>query len=402
MKGKIRKKRNGAGAQRGSYLATMTGIIILAVLLFIAAYFKMNGLIMLLICLLIVSVTAFLWTSLSLSRLELETGSGEVCGFPGEELSAGAALTNNKILPVLWLKLRMPDESEKILAAKSGDGTVRSLLWIMPYQTISWNLKLDAKKRGCCLIDCLRVAGGDGLGLSEREENIFLKRPAAFIVYPELVPTDCTPLLRRLQEPETVPFGTYEDTTLIKYARGYQHGDSARRINWRQVARTGSLEVNIYEKQEMRHIALALDMEAFVYMEEVSDGRETHLELSLDEEAFEDTVSLLASAAMELLEHDVCCTLIAPDGRVSAGSPGQGADILRSLAMLDPLRDAGKLPDEGDLAFRHRDGPVFLFTNECDARIKEWLERWKSLGACVICRKGASDDGVMAADEVRA
>ena len=399
----VKKKSGRIRTLRGSYLVTEAGIIILAVLLLISAYFRAGMLIAFLSGLLIISVIAFLWAHFSLARLELAAGASGAEGFPGEYLCVKASLKNNKFLPVFWLKLSAAKEAGDVLVLPQEDGAVRSFLWVMSYQELSWEIKLKAGKRGYWNAESLTAAGGDGFGLTERQREVFFRRPVVFIVYPELVPVTSAPFRKRLQELETVPFGSYEDTTLIKYARSYRCGDNARRINWRQAARTGELEVNIYETQDMRHIALALDAEAFIYLEEVEENREKHLEKRLYEEAFEETVSLLASAALDLLEHDVCCTVILPSGRTTAAGPQQGADILRALAMVRPLKEEGHLPDEADLALRHRDGPVFLFTNEADARIEEWLENWRALSAHVVCRdkKGCTDPAVMLAEEVR-
>lgn len=377
---------------RGSRLATKTGIIVLAVLLLVSAYFQVRSLIILLAGLLMISVIACLWTYFSLSKIELIAKTPAAEGFPGEELTLKASITNRKILPILWLNISMPQSPSSLPVSADGDGALCSFVWIMPHQTITWDITLTAVKRGYLRLECLRVSGGDGFGLSETEKNLFFQVPADVIVFPKLINVDVSPLQRCLQELEVVPVGAYEDTTLIKYARSYMHGDSARRINWRQAARTGELEVNIYERQAMCHATLAIDIEAFIYIEEIKEEGDVRSEKRLREEEFERMISLCASAAMELARRNVCCTMILPDGRVSAANPSQGRDILRALAMLDPLKENAALPGEEDKEFRHRDGPVFLFTDVFDSRIETWLEEWRSLSARVIVTGGGSSE----------
>ena len=400
---KIKTPLKAARKQQGSNLVTIAGIIILAVILLIAAYFKVSSLIVLLIILLLISVIAYLWSAFSLSHLEFSFSSSHTEGFPGQELKVKASLTNKKILPVIWLSLSMPEKKVKAVSAGKEDGSLRSFLWVMPYQTLSWDLKIKAKKRGYWRAEALRVSGGDGFGLSVQEKNLVIEDPVTFIVYPALVPADTSVLRRRAQELETVPHGTHEDTTLIKLVRDYQYGDNARNINWRQVARGGELSVNVYETQEMRHIALALDTESFVKTVVIEEDNIKKSVRRLNEKAFEDTVSLLASVALDLLEHDVCCTLYLEDRRICAKESAQAGEILCALAMAEPEKEELGLPGEAAFSMRHQDGPMFLFTNKADERIQAWLNTWRDLSAHVICagKKTVSDPAVIEAREVR-
>ena len=400
---KTKTPLKAAKKQQGSNLVTIAGIVILAVILLIAAYFKVSSLIVLTIILLLISIIAYLWSAFALSHLEFSFSSAHTEGFPGQEMSVRASLTNKKLLPVIWLSLSMPEKKVRAVSAKTEGGNLRSFLWVMPYQTLSWDLKLKAKKRGYWRAENLRVAGGDGFGLAQQEKNLDIKNPVTFIVYPELVPADTSFLRSRAQELETVLHGTHEDTTLLKLVRDYQYGDNARNINWRQVAKSTQLIVNVYETQDMRHIALAFDTESYVKTVVIEEDNIKKSVRRLNEKAFEAAASLLASVAADLLEHGVCTTLYLEDRRICASAPAQAGEIFCALAMLDPEEEKLDLPGESAFSFRHQDGPMFLFTNKTDARIQTWLNTWRDLSACVICtgKKTLSDPAVIEEGKVR-
>ena len=389
--------------QTGSNFVTKTGILLLVLLLLAAAFFQVDSLVLLLIALLILSVIAYAWTYFSLSRLDLDAEAPSAEGFPGEDLTLRASLTNRKLLPVIWLRLSAPVRSYAPVRPPEEDGTIRSFLWVMPYQTITWNMTLHAERRGVWAPAPLRIAGGDGFGLAEQERSLSPVRPFEFAVYPALVPVNTAPLRRCIQNPEVVPNGRYEDVTLLRHVRDYQDGDSARQINWRQMARTGELIVNVYEKQEVRHITFALDAEAFLYTRTIEQEGTTRLLRCIYDTEFEAAVSLLASAALDLLEHGLYVTLFLPQGRISAPNERYGRAVLYALAQLDPLAVPGALPDDAVFAGRHQDGPLFLFTRSADARIDGWLERYRAMSPHVICLAEAdrTDPAVWSAERIR-
>lgn len=428
--------------QTGSNLVTKAGIVLLALVLLAAAYFRVDTLVGVAAAFLMISVIAYLWAYFSLSRISLCGGQPAAEGFPGEELTIHACVKNEKLLPVIWLRLKMPEAPEGGFCVRplQADGTLQTFLWVMPYQEIEWEMTFQAVRRGVFAPEALRVCGGDGFGLAEQERDLRPNVPFELVVFPQIMPVDTAPLRRYVQAFETSQKGIYEDHTLLRHTRSYQYGDPVKAINWRQTARSGRTIVNLYEKQQVRHIALGIDTESFAYTQYVEKDGQKRPVRRVREAPFEEAVSVLASAAMDLLDHGLCVTLYLPQGRSEPTAPAVvrneaqkywseqirsqegerirayglhrvtaqdvrgGRALLRELSYLDPLTQKVPLPEEEMLSAAHTDGPLFLFTRCADERVLVWLEEYRHAGVHVIAgevpgRRAGGEDGRDAGEE---
>jgi len=268
---------------------------------------------------------AKLWSRLSFARIRGALQVDKQKMFPGETLNLTIQAENDKLLPV-WLQVRVGLQG----ALKSEDGSTQlekdsGLLW---FQKVSFNWELTALKRGVHRIGPLVFEVGDLLGFYPRQ-----KKTADFhetVVYPRLVQ------LKRLPLPRRDFFGIpgvkspIEDPVYIHGTRDYQHRRPARFIHWKASARLNRLMEKICEPAEQEKILIMVRVEHF---SEDPTG-----------ESFERCLEAAASLAVEL-ERRRYAVGVTTNGRLKGGgrpelkisrSPGQMADILETLARLEP------------------------------------------------------------------
>ena len=370
--------------QLGSNLATAAGLVMLGLLTLLAAYLQIPALLAALLVVWLLCLIAYVWARLALSRLDVSLDGEDSRAFPGEELSVDARLENRKFLPLLWVEARFPLDRDSCVApaeeeeAAEGErpeedrALTERFLWVMPQQSIRWQQRAWAVHRGVCRFDSLELASGDGFGLADRRRRISLGAGFRFVVYPAVREVDVSPILRRMSELERFDRGLYTDNTLIKTIRDYQEGDSFRDINWRVLARQGSLQVNVREKLAMRRVCLAADLESFSYTRTIEAGGESHMERLVYGEELERMLSLVASVIVAVHEQGVLCSLVIPGAGEAPARvltpevrETQVPELLTALAEVAYRGEKSSFPGEEMLAKRHRLGQLFLFSRVC-------------------------------------
>lgn len=147
--------------------------------------------------------------------------------------------------------------------------------------------------------------------------------PERLLVYPELIPV--APLLRRQRldagELESRMKGQGSGLYAI---RDYIDGDPARSIHWKLSARSGSIKVREFEREEARRIRIILD------------AKLASAPTERDLEEFERSISMAASLAKHFIERGHETALWSPAGSIPSGSgERQLRKILRALAEAD-------------------------------------------------------------------
>lgn len=363
----------------GSNLVTPTGLVFLGLLTLVAAYLRAGALEALLIVLLILCLTAYFWSRAALGHIEVELEQEDLRAFPGELVEAGAHLTNAKFLPVIWLEVRFPTAGtvcvapppEELSGLEPGEAPElrESFLWVMPQQSIFWRQRAQAVRRGVCELRHMDLFSGDGFGLSDRRQSAQLRRGFRFIVYPEIRHVDAAPLLTRLSELERSRSGFYTDSTLINNIRDYRRGDSFRDINWRLLARQGTLQVNVHERMAMRRLCLMPDLASFGYTEVKETGGERRTVHCVHEAELERMLSVIASIIVEVNAQDVLCSLVIP----SAGDTparlitpeereAQVTQLLTAIAEINYHGEDSFFPAADIAENSHMLGQLFLFS----------------------------------------
>lgn len=388
----------------GSNFVTVTGLAILAILTLVCAYLGYSTLEALLVVILLLCLAAYLWARGSLGHISVEFDNSDCRAFPGQTMEAGAELVNAKLLPLLWLDLEIPDSGKGCVAPvddgedceKRSGPITEHFSWIMPHQRLSWRQGALAVHRGVCRVDSVELMSGDGFGLTVQQRSVPVPGGFRFVVYPKLLPVDITLILRNMRELEPAKNGFYTDKTLLSGIRDYRDGDSFRDINWRLMARTGSLQVNVHERLSMCRVCFVADVQSFAYTEEVAEDGERKTVTRVHTDEMERMFSLLASMITALTGREVLCTLVLP----SIGERGskilipqvrseQIAEQLTALAEVDYSGEQTGLPVEEMLNMRHKLGQVYILSRELKTAIGTELDG--ELGLLRILQEAEED-----------
>lgn len=215
-----------------------------------------------------------------------------------------------------WLHL--PDLSLRVVADRvSAPGIITARAYfpyVPPHATVSRELVLDFARRGRYV--------QDGFGLSTRFPFSFLVKTRRVllarevVVYPSVQPTD--------ELFEILPMITGEFEAFVRgrghdlyRIREYLPEDSARHVDWKASARTGSLKVREFTREDERKLRVVFDNPA---------------EQAVDNPAYERGVALAASLGWHFAGENTDLSFAAPGY--------QGAndiyDFLRYLALVGP------------------------------------------------------------------
>jgi uncharacterized protein (DUF58 family) len=271
------------GALAGSAMAGFTALVVLFGLALSAA------------------LVTKLWSYLCLKGVTCERHLSERRVFPGDEVVLTLRVVNRKMLPLPWVEIQ--DELPAALIGAAGvrdregsDETApeaglvtlsRStpLLW---YAAASFAQRLEPSARGYYPFGPLTVMSGDIFGLHPRD--LVQAGIDHLTVYPR------TYALSQLGIPALSHLGDtrsdlrfFDDPSRLVGVRDYEPGDSLRRIHWKASARSGALQVKLFEFTTDLKVAVFLGVDTFT-------GRpQDDLELG---------ISTAASVARHLLERD--------------------------------------------------------------------------------------------------
>ncbi|MFN2235809.1 MAG: DUF58 domain-containing protein [Anaerolineales bacterium] len=173
--------------------------------------------------------------------------------FLGEKISVELEISNKKLLPIPWLRIR-----EGLPVQLSGPDAFNRVLTLAPRAKENFFYKLEARKRGYYTIGPLFLSTGDLLGLGSKE--LLSEGQTEYLtVFPKVVQ------LANLKFPSHSPLGSlrhtqpiFEDPTRVKGKRDYIAGDSLRRVDWKTSAITGRMQVKLFEP------SIALDTMTFL------------------------------------------------------------------------------------------------------------------------------------------
>ncbi|MDH8677783.1 DUF58 domain-containing protein [Fusibacter bizertensis] len=218
----------------------------------------------------------------------------------GESIRLTTEMTNKKILPLPWIKLRshlpnsfiaISDEPESTDESTSYDEEftlhpyreheiVTSLLF---YEKVSKHETFKCIARGYFKLDASEVEFGDLFGLYTSTFN-YMKTPTLY-VHPRIHPID-----RLLISPNgqlgafSVKRWILPDPILAVGTRDYTHNDSFRSISWQATAKVGKLQV--------KNMDFSADQKCMIYLDVQTSPR--HWE-GIDPVLIEKSIELTAS-----------------------------------------------------------------------------------------------------------
>jgi len=261
-------------AYRMDYRVTREGIVYLAGIFIIALAALNTGnnlLFMTLACMLAGILISGLLSQIVLSGVELRLDLPEHI-FANQPVMALAELTNHKLrLPSFSLRLvgakggakgrgkaGAPRQGKSKAASQASDILTMPVYfpYLPPRQQSRQGVQLVFPRRGVYRQDSIGVQTRFPFGFLEKTRQVESKMEA--VVYPSVAPSEefyeVLPLVTG--ELESFTRGRGNDLYSI---RDYQTFDSARHVDWKASARTGSLQVREFAREDERRVLLVLD-----------------------------------------------------------------------------------------------------------------------------------------------
>ncbi|MGW8250687.1 MAG: DUF58 domain-containing protein, partial [Anaerolineales bacterium] len=236
----------------------------------IGLFTRISFLVALSFSLLVVLGLAQWWQKRSLNDVVYQRKFKYTRAFPGEIYPVKVEIENRKFMPLSWLRIQDPwpkmvgPEDEQILAPSHVTDLgylthVFSLRW---FERAQRSYPLLFRKRGAYTVGPAQLESGDLFGIFN------LQRPMGsaeqLTVFPALIP------LNKLELPPENPYGDqhsrrrlFEDPNRPMGVREYHPEDSFRRVHWPATARTGQLQVKVYQPTSARVMVLCLNVSTY-------------------------------------------------------------------------------------------------------------------------------------------
>ena len=314
------------------YRITLEGWIYLVgiILVALAALNTGNNLLFLILASLIAIVLlSGVLSSITLSGIELRLVLPEHI-FAGQPVRAMVELENEK--------LTLPSFSLRVEATKTKQAQANAMLETpvyFPYlpkrDRVQQVIPVTFPRRGVYRQEAFRIVTRFPFGFLRKARKLNLKTEA--LVYPSVDPTteyrNVLPVLQGAVE--TVTKGRGQD---LYGVRDYVHTDSARLVHWKATARSGSLMVREFTREEDARVLLVLDPHSAAAAEKSSaDPLSTILN-----DRFERAVALCANIAWHFYQANTMLQFRSLDFDTPLAPADKHIfDILRHLAVVQPL-----------------------------------------------------------------
>jgi uncharacterized protein (DUF58 family) len=222
-----------------------------------------------------------------------------------------------------WIKL--PDRRlRRVTVLPPPPGIFQGMAYFpfVPAQVeASADLELKFDQRGCYREDSFGLATRFPFAFFTKTRHVALRREV--IVYPRIEPTqqlsEILPMVRG--EWESFVRGRGSDLYRI---REYMPEDSARHVDWKATAKSGSLKVREFAREDERRVCILFD---------------NPLAGTIREKDYEKAVDLTASLAWHFANENAETSFIAP-GRARTRDLHE---YLAWLAVIEPVKGSGEL-----------------------------------------------------------
>ncbi len=289
--------------------------------------------------LLLVLAVSHVWRNLALFGVSYTRRFDRDHAFPGEPIAMTFTVTNEKPLPLTWLRVRdklpVSPEAENLISQAAteiaGGYFLNNNYAMHAWERIHRTTTLQFRRRGYYTLGPVTYRSGDVFTLFtvEREH----KDLDTLVIYPKIYPLDALGL------PAKEPFGElkvrrslFTDPIKTQGIRDYQPQDRFRDIHWKATARRGTLQTKVYDPSTGMTMAVFLNVATFAkhWMGFNPDLLERAISVagSIASFGFEAGwgVGLYANGAMPNADQPL---------RVHPGrSPGQLTHVLEALAAV--------------------------------------------------------------------
>jgi uncharacterized protein (DUF58 family) len=246
-------------------------VLVLAVIL------NLKWLIAFSVSLILIFLISLYWSRHALDGVSYQRKWRYRRGFPDEKIDVHIEVQNNKLIPVPYLRASDPwpmpagPEDTTVLAPYHipGKGLMVNLYSLRWQEHIRRKYTLLLRERGEYPLGPARLEASDPFGLFEQQRDADTRpdsshgEPAQeyITVFPRLLPFSA------LNLPTDDPFGDqrtrrrlFEDPNQPMGVRDYQPEDDFRRIHWPATARTGQMQVKVYQPVSSRVLVVGLNV----------------------------------------------------------------------------------------------------------------------------------------------
>lgn len=213
----------------------------------------------------VVWLAARVWERYGFRRVSYTRRLSRRRAFTGDTLEYTIALSNDKMLPLIWVEAQdpFPEGLELVGASVRGESLETNrhhsiTASLLPYQRATWKFDLRCRRRGYHRIGPVRMRSGDIFGFTSSE--VRHSGVDNLLVYPRVVD------LESLLAPPRHPFGLareraalHPDTSRVKGQRDYRVSDPLKQIDWKATARAGRLQTRVYEPAAALNMLIALN-----------------------------------------------------------------------------------------------------------------------------------------------
>lgn len=251
-----------------------------------------NLLFLILACLIALILMSGILSSISLSGVEMRLLLPDHI-FAGQSVRAFVELENQK--------LTLPSFSLRVEAVREKGAAPSAILekpvyfpYLPKQERFQQSVPLAFQRRGVYRQDAFRIVTRFPFGFLQKSRRLDLKTEA--IVYPSVHPTpEYMELLPVLQGAlESVTKGRGQDLYAL---RDYVHTDSARLVHWKATARSGSLMVREFTREEDSRVMLVLDPHSASVGPAAANSSSAQAPVNIVNERFERAVALCANIA---------------------------------------------------------------------------------------------------------
>lgn len=244
--------------------STVLGLLL--IMLVVSLVFHLPLLIWISCALLIMTGVARWWQKNALSRVTYQRRFHFRRGFPGETSIVKIVAANQKNLPLTWLRtidqwpLNVRPEDPDILVPFLGDQTILvNHFSLLRKEKITRTYPIRFVKRGVHTVGPAKAESGDLFGIYSSMKEVAGQE--YLTVFPALIPS------KEINVNTENPFGErrtmhrlFEDPNQSMGVRPYQQGDSFRRIHWASTAKTGELQVRVYQPISAKVLEVCLNV----------------------------------------------------------------------------------------------------------------------------------------------
>ncbi len=317
-------------------------IPLLIALMVLGAIFQIPLLVALPTMLSVVILIATWWKNQALKGIHYRRRPYYRRAFPGETVPLKIEVENRKLLPISWLRVLDPwpkavgPDDESLLAPThiKGLGMLTNVFSLRWFERARRTYTLVFRKRGVYQLGPTKLHSGDLFGMYDDTKEV---GPVEYLtVFPSMLP------MRELDLPAEDPFGDirsrrriFEDPNRPMGVREYRPEDEFRRVHWPATARTGNLQVKVYQPTSAQVVVVCLNVSTFSrHWEGTNSALLEHLvqaSATLVNEGIQKgySVGLISNGCLANADQPFRI----PPGR----SPNQLAHLLHALAGVTPV-----------------------------------------------------------------